>query len=188
MSVSSRMFGDYESETLKLGGITYRRCVFCGETKPLTEYPRNGLDLLGAIEYRQDCKTCYNIRRRENRNKKKHSDFIGGQKRRGDAAPTFTHQEWKEALIFFGGSCVYCGGTVKKGQRLTKDHLVPLSKGGRTTPANIVPACAACNCGKGASEWRDWFMKQPFFSQDRMNKIFKWRTILQQLEGGEENE
>lgn len=188
MSAASKMYGDYASETYKKYGVFYRRCVFCGEEKVLTDFPKNGVNAAGQTEYRQDCKVCYNIRRKENRNKKKHNDFIGGQKRRGEKDVTFSHQEWKEALIYFGGACVYCGCTVKKGQRLTKDHLVPLSKGGKTVAANIVPACATCNCSKGASEWREWFMRQPFFSQDRMNKIFNWRTILQQLEGGREDE
>lgn len=33
---------------------------------------------------------------------------------------------------------------MRKG-KLTKDHLVPRSRGGTTTPENIVPACEECN-------------------------------------------
>lgn len=167
---NKRMYGNYETETLD--GL--RRCVYCGEWKDLEkEYYKNGTDA-----YRLDCKTCYNIRRKENKTKKRHSDFIGGQKRRGEAAPRLSHQEWKEIVIFFKGSCAYCGGTPRRNQRLTRDHLEPVSKGGTTTQDNIVPACSACNSSKGAEEWRLWFMKQPFFSQDRMNKIFEWRSII----------
>lgn len=136
------MYGEYTSEDFSNGT---RRCVFCGQIKPLTDFPRNGKDKYGKTVYRQDCKTCYNIRRNENRNKKKHSDFIGGQKRRGEAAPRLSHQEWKEAMIFFGGECAYCGGTPRRNQTLTRDHLEPVSNGGTTTQDNIVPACASCN-------------------------------------------
>ncbi len=41
--------------------------------------------------------------------------------------------------------CQYCG----EGDDLTFDHVVPRSKGGRTTWDNVVTACAPCNLLKG---------------------------------------
>lgn len=187
-SRNARMYGEFTSETFNDGGQLLRRCVFCGQVKPITDFHHNGTDPSGKPEWRQDCKCCYNIRRNENRTKKKHSDFIGGQKRRGDANPNFSHQEWKEALIFFGGECAYCGCTTRKGLRLTRDHLEPTSTGGRTIQSNIVPACQSCNSSKGAKDFKDWFMAQPFFSQERLNRIFRWRTIIRQTEGGDTND
>lgn len=189
MSRNKRMKGSFAPDMWYDGkGQRIKRCTFCGEAKPIDCFPKNGVDSHGNAKYRDDCKTCYNIRRKENRTKKKHNDFIGGQKRRGEENPEFSHQEWKECVIFFGGTCAYCGGTVRKGQRLTRDHLEPVSKGGRTIQSNIVPACGSCNSSKGAEDFKDWFMKQPFFSQDRLNRIFKWRTIMKQLEGGKNYE
>lgn len=171
---NKRMFGEYQSETVD----GRRRCVFCGEWKDLrADFHHNG----GEDVYRQDCKVCYNIRRKENKTKKRHSDFIGGQKRRGEAAPKLSHQEWKEVMIFFGGECAYCGGTPRRNQRLTRDHLEPVSAGGETSADNIVPACAGCNSSKGAEDFKVWFMKQAFFSQERLNRIFKWRTIMREV-------
>ncbi len=189
MSRTKRMKGAYEPAVRydSYGG-QFKVCAFCGEEKPITCFPKNGVDKVGHTKYRDDCKTCYNIRRRENRTKKKHSDFIGGQKRRGEENPNFTHQEWKECLIFFGGECAYCGATTRKGQRMTRDHLEPVSCGGKTVQSNIVPACSSCNSSKGAEDFKQWFMKQPFFSQERLNRIFKWRTIIRQTEGGENYE
>lgn len=176
---AARMYGKYESTTFEDAKGSIRRvCVFCGEAKPLSEFPKNGVDKNGDTKYRMDCKTCYNIRRRENATKKKHTDFVCGMKRRGEKQVEYSHQQWKETVVFFGGECAYCGRTMHKGERLTRDHLEPVSLGGATTQDNIVPACASCNASKGASEWREWFMKQPFFSQERMNRIFKWRSII----------
>ena len=42
-------------------------------------------------------------------------------------------------------SCQYCGS----GSDLTFDHVIPRSKGGRTTWQNVVTACAPCNLRKG---------------------------------------
>ncbi len=176
------MYGNYPTETK--GAL--RRCVYCGEWKELTvDFPRNGKDADGNTAYRQDCRTCYNIRRNENKNKKAHNDFIGGQKRRGEDEPILSHQEWKETMLFFGGECAYCGCTPKKNQRLTRDHLEPVSAGGITAQENIVPACRKCNSSKGAEDFKTWFMKQDFFNQARLNKMFKWRTIMRQVGGGE---
>ncbi len=41
-------------------------------------------------------------------------------------------------------SCQYCGAT----QELTFDHVIPRSRGGRTTWDNVVAACSACNLKK----------------------------------------
>jgi len=45
-----------------------------------------------------------------------------------------------------GFSCQYCGAP----EDLTFDHLVPRSKGGSTTWANVITACAPCNLRKGS--------------------------------------
>ena len=42
---------------------------------------------------------------------------------------------------------------------LTMDHLVPLSRGGKSIRANLVPACKECNNKKKnnlAFEWDDF--------------------------------
>lgn len=44
--------------------------------------------------------------------------------------------------------CMYCGEHFSRGE-LTRDHVVPLSKGGRDAWENVVTACLACNVRKG---------------------------------------
>lgn len=45
--------------------------------------------------------------------------------------------------------CCYCGGR-KPAHALTRDHVRPLSRGGRDNWKNVVTACRACNQRKGA--------------------------------------
>ncbi|MFQ5666952.1 MAG: HNH endonuclease [Candidatus Binatia bacterium] len=52
---------------------------------------------------------------------------------------------WKRRRA--SGVCHYCGQRVPP-RELTMDHLVPLSRGGRSTKGNLVPACKACNTKK----------------------------------------
>ena len=44
--------------------------------------------------------------------------------------------------------CLYCGDHFHKSE-LTRDHVVPLSRGGRDSWENVVSACLACNVRKG---------------------------------------
>jgi 5-methylcytosine-specific restriction endonuclease McrA len=59
-----------------------------------------------------------------------------------DRPPAFTRFN---VFLRDGFACQYCGDT----DDLTFDHLVPRSRGGRTTWDNIVTACAPCNLRKG---------------------------------------
>ena len=49
-------------------------------------------------------------------------------------------------------SCQYCGrqkNELRGRQFLTRDHIVPLSRGGDTTWENVVTSCSPCNNRKG---------------------------------------
>ena len=61
---------------------------------------------------------------------------------RQDRPPAFTRFN---VFLRDGFSCVYC----HSGDDLTFDHLIPRSRGGRTTWDNIVTACSPCNLKKG---------------------------------------
>lgn len=45
------------------------------------------------------------------------------------------------------GTCYYCGKEVGRAG-LTMDHVVPVSRGGKSKKGNIVPACKDCNSKK----------------------------------------
>ena len=59
-----------------------------------------------------------------------------------DRAPAFTRFN---VFLRDGFACQYCGSA----DDLTFDHVLPRSKGGRTSWENIVAACAPCNLRKG---------------------------------------
>ncbi|MDP3696235.1 MAG: HNH endonuclease [Desulfocapsaceae bacterium] len=56
------------------------------------------------------------------------------------------------------GQCYYCLQIVSF-QELTMDHLVPLTRGGRSTRDNLVPSCKECNTRKKNMlplEWEEY--------------------------------
>jgi 5-methylcytosine-specific restriction endonuclease McrA len=72
------------------------------------------------------------------------------QSRRAQAASVavdnFSAEEWVWLAAAYEHRCAYCGREV---ERLTPDHVIPLSQGGSNTLSNIVPACESCNKRKG---------------------------------------
>ena len=45
-------------------------------------------------------------------------------------------------------TCVICGASSKQGARLHVDHIIPISKGGKSVPSNLRTLCERCNIGK----------------------------------------
>ncbi len=67
---------------------------------------------------------------------------------------------WQNRLA--KGICHYCGGKFPHDE-LTMDHLVPVTRGGKSTPGNVVPACKGCNSRKKyllPMEWDEYLEKQ----------------------------
>lgn len=60
----------------------------------------------------------------------------------------FTPAQWLALQEACDHRCAYCGKRAKG--KLTKDHIIPLSKGGNHTLSNIIPACRHCNSTKCA--------------------------------------
>ncbi|GAB2975315.1 HNH endonuclease [Saccharothrix stipae] len=67
-----------------------------------------------------------------------------------------TVAEWSALKVAWGG-CAYCGAT---GTPLQKDCVQALSRGGRYTLDNIVPACGSCNASKCNDEVTGWLRRK----------------------------
>lgn len=57
-----------------------------------------------------------------------------------------TADEWLEKKLLFNNECAICKCTTCK---LTRDHIIPLTKGGTDNINNIKPLCRSCNSRKG---------------------------------------
>ena len=52
--------------------------------------------------------------------------------------------QWQQLLVLCDHKCVACGTN----EDITRDHIVPLSRGGSDDISNIQPLCRACNSAK----------------------------------------
>lgn len=67
-----------------------------------------------------------------------------------------TDGQWS-ALVGAWGGCAYCGASAGP---LQKDCMLPVSRGGRYTLTNVVPACGACNASKWNTEVTAWMRRK----------------------------
>ena len=63
-----------------------------------------------------------------------------------DKAKALRQSRWWQNLIQ-KTTCYYCQTPLAKTQ-VTMDHIVPVSRGGRSTKGNVAPCCKTCNSQK----------------------------------------
>lgn len=68
------------------------------------------------------------------------------QKMEKNRARDLRHSRWWQTLIQ-SASCYYCNCKLLP-EEVTMDHVVPISRGGRSTQGNVVPCCKPCNSHK----------------------------------------
>jgi len=79
-------------------------------------------------------------------------------KRVAAADNDLTSGQWQAIKDAWGG-CAYCGAL---GIPLQRDCVLPISRGGRYTVENIVPACRSCNASKSNDEVTSWMRRRRF--------------------------
>ncbi len=65
-------------------------------------------------------------------------------------------EQWAALTAAWAG-CAYCRATDRP---LQKDCVLPISRGGRYTVENVVPACPACNASKCNDEVTGWMRRK----------------------------
>ena len=77
--------------------------------------------------------------------------------------------------------CAYCGGHFPNGNHLSRDHILPKSKGGIDDWMNVVTACKKCNTHKGNKTLKEAKLELiyvPYAPNHFENLILQNRNIL----------
>ncbi len=85
-----------------------------------------------------------------------------------------TAAQWTAIREAWAG-CAYCQATDVPVQR---DCIQPVSRGGRYTLENVVPACASCNASKHNGEVTAWLRRKKL---DESTFLLRHAQILNQL-------
>ena len=94
-----------------------------------------------------------------------------------DKTEDITKEKWYEMMMFFEWRCAYSneyvGGTTNENR--TIDHIVALNNDGEHVIWNLVPCYSTYNFQKKTKNMLEWYLEQPFFSIERLTKIYEWR-------------
>jgi len=157
------------------GGIEYKICSVC----KINQKVNNFYKVSGTEKVRSNCKTCfkdYNLKNKERKkvydfeyrqiNKKRiaqvsHKYHVSNRERARDASHRRRSIKMnngsfkiykKELFKIYNSPCFYCGSLNK----ITIDHIVPISRGGTHSIGNLVAACAFCNGSKSSKFLVEW--------------------------------
>jgi 5-methylcytosine-specific restriction endonuclease McrA len=115
---------------------------------------RRRVDVGYSAAYRQRNAERVRAKAREYQQKNLDSYAAVAARRRAkkrSAPGSHSKAEWLALLAFFHGGCAYCASTAT-----TRDHVVPLARGGADSIENILPACKPCNSSKGDRLLAEW--------------------------------
>ena len=85
-----------------------------------------------------------------------------------------TDEEWAALKVAWDG-CAYCGATDSPLQR---DCVLAISRGGRYTVDNVVPACASCNTSKCNDEVTTWLRRKRLDERRFLTRYLQIRGAL----------
>lgn len=85
-----------------------------------------------------------------------------------------TDRQWAALKDAWAG-CAYCGATSTPLQR---DCVLPISRGGRYTLDNVVPACRSCNTSKCNDEVTSWLRRKRLDERSFLLRHLEIRTTL----------
>ncbi|WP_033400330.1 HNH endonuclease [Actinokineospora enzanensis] len=87
-----------------------------------------------------------------------------------------TDPQWTALQSAWGG-CAYCGAT---DQPLQRDCVLAISRGGRYTIDNVVPACRSCNTSKCNIEVTSWLRRKRLDERAFLTRHLEIRATLEQ--------
>ena len=96
--------------------------------------------------------------------------------RRSKIKNNITIEQWKEMMDFFDWKCAYSGEYIGgNSENRTIDHIVPLNCNGENVIWNLAPMYKPYNSSKRDKDMLSWYIQQPYFSKERLDKIYAWQ-------------
>lgn len=87
-----------------------------------------------------------------------------------ELAPKHAKKRFREEIYkAWNYQCAYC-----EDQATSLDHVVPRFRSGSSNRHNLIPCCKRCNASKASYPMEQWYQKQEFFTQVRMDRIKNW--------------
>lgn len=183
----------YYNETNSIDGL-YSFCIECCKKKSAHWINNNREDYRASA--RKNSRLAY---RRELRKTLSREDRANGKRKmweeknksklekyridRKYKQHDITKKEWDACKNYFDYCCAYCELPLKqhyknyRGKSKKCDfHKEHVDDDGSNDLSNCVPSCHICNSSKRKYDLDEWFKRQEFFNEKRLDKIIKWIT------------
>ena len=96
------------------------------------------------------------------------------KRRIGAVVNDLTADQWAAIKAAWNG-CAYCGAA---DGALQRDCVMAISRGGRYTIDNVVPACASCNTSKCNEEVTTWLRRKRYDERRFIERYIEIRAAL----------
>lgn len=104
-------------------------------------------------KWREDNKEQHRANSREwaknNKEKRKAANYKRRAALEQNGIFKISNKEWQK---IYDSECVYCGSR----DMVQADHVIPVTRGGRHSIGNLVPACRSCNTSKNSKTITEW--------------------------------
>jgi 5-methylcytosine-specific restriction endonuclease McrA len=180
--------------SLNYGGVSFinnesimnKICFKCKEKKSLDLFYRNSHNKDGLTSHCKECVNLYNSKKKEEKREYDYYYRIRNRKRikkvkdlyhlnnrdlASDNRHTRRAKRYENGVFFiprkelkklYNSPCFYCGSLNK----ITIDHVIPISRGGTHGIGNLVAACAFCNGSKNSKFLIEWKRDLTFLKKD----------------------
>ena len=124
------------------GGDVQLSCEHCG--KAFAQCPARGQMRFCSPQCRYEGQRIYESAAAQKKACRRRRDL---RLRNARCEIAHTEAEWRTLLSRHDGRCAHCGTA----EDITRDHIIPISKGGTDDIGNIQPLCRPCNSRKSDS-------------------------------------
>jgi 5-methylcytosine-specific restriction endonuclease McrA len=170
--------------SLKYGGVSFikkesamnKTCSSCNKIKEINLFYKKSSSKDGHTSQCKECITSYHSKKKEEKREydyhyrirnrqriKKVKDLyhLNNRELASDSRHTRRARLYKNGVFFvskkelsklYNSPCFYCGSLNK----ITIDHIIPISRGGTHGIGNLVAACAFCNGSKNKKFLMEW--------------------------------
>lgn len=157
-----------------------KKCDNARQAPAQKKWREDNLDKVRATQRRAVANVPIEVARKRSR-----AAYLKRRSAKAKVSCTFTTDHEQRALNYFNGCCAVCGRQLQDlfaTHKLNWDHWIPITRGGHTSPDNMIPLCGGmngCNNRKNNKLPDEWLRelypdRKARTIEQRISAYFEW--------------